>query len=55
MFEHSVIFAGKDEVVELKHEAMSKEIFAVGAVAAAKFVVGKPAKMYNMQDLVANM
>ncbi|MBQ2968386.1 MAG: 4-hydroxy-tetrahydrodipicolinate reductase [Clostridia bacterium] len=53
--EHSVIFAGKDEVVELKHEAHSKEIFAVGAVAAAKFVTGKPAKMYNMQDLVAEM
>ena len=53
--EHSVIFAGKDEVIELKHEAMSKEIFAVGAVAAAKYIAGKPAKMYNMQDLVSEM
>ena len=53
--EHSVIFAGKDEIIELKHEAMSKEIFAVGAVAAAKYIVGKSAKMYNMQDLVSEM
>ena len=53
--EHSVIFAGKDEIIELKHEAMSKEIFAVGAVAAAKYIAGKPAKMYNMQDLVSEM
>ena len=53
--EHSVIFAGQDEVVELKHQATSKEVFAVGAVKAAKFMVGKPAGMYNMQDLVAEM
>lgn len=53
--EHSVIFAGKDEIIELKHEAMSREIFAVGAVAAAKYLIGKPAKMYNMQDLVAEL
>lgn len=53
--EHSVIFAGKDEIIELKHEAMSKEIFAVGAVAAAKYIAEKPAKMYNMQDLVSEM
>lgn len=53
--EHSVIFAGKDEIIELKHEAMSKEIFAVGAVAAAKYIVGKQPKMYNMQDLVSEL
>lgn len=53
--EHSIIFAGQDEVVEINHKANSKEIFAVGAVKAAKFMVGKPAGMYNMQDLVAEM
>lgn len=50
--EHSVIFAGTDEVLEVKHQANSKEIFAVGAVKAAKFIVGKPNGMYNMSDVI---
>ncbi len=50
--EHSVIFAGNDEVIEVKHTAMGKEVFAVGAVKAAKFLVGKQPGMYNMEDLV---
>ena len=50
--EHSVIFAGKDEVIEFKHSAMSKEIFAVGAVKAAKFIAGKPSGKYDMQDVM---
>ncbi len=53
--EHSVIFAGQDEVVEIKHQATSKEVFAVGAVKAAKFMIGKPAGLYDMQSLVAEM
>ncbi len=53
--EHEVIFAGKDEVIELKHQAMSKEIFAVGAVAAAKYLIGKAPGMYSMRELVAEM
>ena len=50
--EHDVIFAGKDEVITLSHQAMSKEIFAVGAVKAAKFLVGKPAGMYTMKNVL---
>lgn len=50
--EHSVIFAGQDEVIEIKHQATSKEVFAVGAVSAAKFLAGKPAGMYEMKDLI---
>jgi len=50
--EHSVIFAGKDEVIEFKHSAMSKEIFAVGAIKAAKFIAGKPSGKYDMQDVM---
>lgn len=50
--EHSIIFAGQDEVIELKHEAHSKEIFAVGAINAAKFLAGKPIGMYNMADVI---
>ena len=50
--EHSVIFAGNDEFIEIKHTATSKEIFAVGAIKAAKFLSGKPAGFYGMNDLI---
>ncbi len=50
--EHTVIFAGADEVIEVKHQATSKEVFAVGAVRAAIFMQGKGAGLYNMTDLV---
>ena len=50
--EHSVIFAGTDEIIELKHTATSKEIFAVGAVKAAVFLAGKEAGFYNMNNLI---
>ena len=50
--EHDVIFAGKDEIIQLSHTAMSKEVFAVGAVKAAKFLKGKPAGFYTMQDVL---
>lgn len=50
--EHSIIFAGCDEVIELKHSAASKEVFAVGAVKAAVFLKDKPAGMYAMSDLI---
>lgn len=50
--EHEVIFAGRDEVVTLTHTAYSKEIFAVGAVNGALFLVGKPAGLYSMADLI---
>lgn len=50
--EHDIIFAGEDEIIELNHKAMSKKIFAVGAVNAAKFLKGKPAGLYSMGDLM---
>ena len=50
--EHEVIFAGRDEVIEIKHTAYSKALFGNGAVKAAKFLAGKPAGMYNMQDVI---
>lgn len=53
--EHEVIFAGNDEVIELKHTAASKEVFAVGAVKAAKFMCGKKPGMYDMNDLIAEL
>ncbi len=36
--EHEIIFAGRDEVISLKHEAHSKSVFAVGSVNAAVFL-----------------
>jgi len=50
--EHEVIFAGIDEVIEIKHTAYSKSVFAKGAVEAAKFLAGKPAGMYDMADVI---
>lgn len=51
--DHEVIFAGLDEVIEIKHTAYSKGIFAKGAVEAAKFLAGKPAGKYDMKDVIA--
>lgn len=51
--DHEVIFAGTDEVIEFRHTAYSKAIFAKGAVQAAKFLAGKPAGLYDMSDVIA--
>ncbi len=51
--EHEVIFAGRDEVIELRHSATSREVFANGAVRAAAFLIGKAPGMYNMENLIA--
>lgn len=51
--EHEVIFAGEDEVIEFKHTAYSKAVFAKGAVEAAKFLNGKSAGHYDMADVIA--
>ena len=50
--EHDVIFAGNNEVVTLSHLATSKEIFAEGAVKAAKYLAGKKPGLYNMNSLI---
>ncbi len=49
--EHSVLFAGKDEVIEFKHSALSKELFAVGALRAAGFMKGKTPGLYTMANI----
>lgn len=51
--EHEVFFAGTDEVIEFKHTAYSKAIFAKGAVEAAKFLAGKEPGFYDMSDVIA--
>lgn len=50
--QHDVIFAGADEVIEFRHTAYSKAVFAKGAVEAAKFLAGKPAGRYDMSDVI---
>ena len=50
--EHEVIFAGHDEIIKISHSARSKELFATGAINAAKFICGKPAGLYNMADML---
>ena len=50
--DHEVIFAGPDEVIEFKHTAYSKTVFAKGAVEAAKFLKGKGAGLYNMSHVI---
>jgi len=49
---HDVIFAGQDEVIELRHTASSREVFATGAIKAAKFMANKKNGMYDMSDVL---
>ena len=50
--EHTVIFGGPGERVELTHRAASREIFARGALRAAQWIIGKPPGFYSMQDVL---
>ena len=51
--DHTVVFAGRDEVIELSHHAASREVFAVGAVKAAKFLAGVDVPgLYDMSHLI---
>ncbi len=50
--EHDVVFAGRDEVITLSHQALSKEVFAVGAIRAAKFISNKTAGLYDMNSIL---
>jgi 4-hydroxy-tetrahydrodipicolinate reductase len=50
--EHTVIFRGPSERLELTHRAASREIFAAGALRAAKWIMGKPPGLYTMQNVL---
>jgi 4-hydroxy-tetrahydrodipicolinate reductase len=50
--EHTVIFSGPGERLELTHRAANREIFALGALRAAKWIVHKPPGLYSMQDVL---
>lgn len=50
--EHSVIFGSDEEILTLTHSAIDRGLFAKGAVAAARWVAGRPAGAYDMQDVL---
>ena len=50
--EHEVIFSTDSQTITLKHQAHDRALFAEGALTAAAFLVGKPAGLYHMDDLL---
>jgi 4-hydroxy-tetrahydrodipicolinate reductase len=53
--DHDVMFLGPDERLILSHRAESRTIFARGALAGARFLIGKPAGLYSMQDVIGTL
>ncbi len=51
--EHKIIFAGNNEVIKLSHLAISRDIFAKGAILGAKYIKSKKAGLYTMQDVLS--
>ncbi len=51
--DHTVIFCGNSERIEIKHQAHTRDLFALGALKAAKWIAGKPAGLYSMQDVLS--
>ena len=50
--EHTILFAGEQELIEIKHTALSKDLFAQDALKAGKLLLSKPVGFYTMQDLL---
>jgi 4-hydroxy-tetrahydrodipicolinate reductase len=50
--DHTVLFAGSEEVLEITHRAQSRNVFAQGAIAAAKFIAFKEPGLYSMKELI---
>lgn len=50
--DHTIIFCGNSERIEIRHQAHSRDLFALGALKAAKWVFEKPAGLYSMQDVL---
>jgi 4-hydroxy-tetrahydrodipicolinate reductase len=50
--DHQIIFCGNSERIEIKHQAHSRDLFVVGALKAAKWISGKPAGLYSMQEVL---
>jgi 4-hydroxy-tetrahydrodipicolinate reductase len=52
--EHTVLFAGAGERLELTHKAQSRQSFAKGALTAARWIAGKPAGIYVLADTLGS-
>ena len=50
--DHTIIFCGNSERIEVKHQAHTRDLFALGALKAAKWIADKPAGLYSMQDVL---
>ena len=50
--DHTIIFCGNSERIEIKHQAHSRDLFVLGALKAAKWIASKPAGLYTMQDVL---
>lgn len=50
--EHSVIYSSGDEIIEIKHTALSRSIFSVSSIKAAEFILDKECGIYSMEDLL---
>ncbi|MEG0371812.1 MAG: dihydrodipicolinate reductase C-terminal domain-containing protein, partial [Clostridium sp.] len=50
--EHTALFASNNEIVEIKHTALTRDVFADGAIKSAKFLITKTSGFYTMQDVI---
>lgn len=53
--EHTIIFAGNSERIEITHRAHSRDVFALGALRAAKWLINKPPGLYDIQDVLSSL
>ena len=53
--DHAVFFAGKDEIIEIKHTALSRDILGRGAIRAARYTALKPNGFYNMKNMLEEL
>lgn len=50
--DHTIIYAGNQERIEIKHQAHSRDVFAIGGLRAVRWIANKPAGLYSMQDVL---
>jgi 4-hydroxy-tetrahydrodipicolinate reductase len=51
--EHTITFESEEDLIEITHSAKTRDIFAKGALKAAKFVAGKKSGLFAMKDVLA--
>lgn len=50
--DHEILFAGQGEIISLKHTALSRDVFAIGALKACEFMAGKQKGFFSMDDVI---